>query len=52
MSISQDNSQPSRLELKNIPTASLQRDKKPSPYECPRYDIKQSEGEAPVMLDI
>ena len=23
-----------------------------SPYECPRYDTKQSNGEAPVMLEL
>ena len=34
-----------------IPTASLQRGKTP-PNKYPGYDTKQSDGEAPVMLDI
>ena len=29
----------------------MQRSKTP-PNECPRYDIKQSDGEVPVMLDL
>ena len=24
---------------------------KDSPYECPGYDTKQSDGEAPIMLE-
>ena len=41
---------PNQLGLQNALTASLQRDKIP-PYGCPGYDIKQSDGEAPVMLE-
>ena len=41
----------SRLGLQNTPTASLQRGKT-SPNECPDYDTKQSDGEAPVMLEL
>ena len=40
---------PSQLELQNTPTASLQKGKTP-PNECPAYDTKQSDGEAPVKL--
>ena len=36
--------------LINTPTASLQKDKIPT-NECPVYDAKQSDGEAPVMLE-
>ena len=43
--------QASRLGLSNILTASLQRSKTP-PNHCPGYDIKQSYGEAPVMLEL
>ena len=42
----------SRLEPQNTPTASLQRSKTSSINKCPRYDIKQSDGEAPVMLEL
>ena len=44
---------PSRLSggLQNIPTASLQRGKT-SANGCPDYDTKQSDGEAPVMLEL
>ena len=24
----------------------------PPPYECPRYDIKQSDGEVPAVLEL
>ena len=41
---------PSRLGLLNTPTAPLQRGKTPT-NECPDYDTKQSDGEAPVMLE-
>ena len=41
---------PSRLRQWNAQTASLQRGK--TLNECPGYDTKQSEGEAPVMLEI
>ena len=46
--------QPSRLRLWHTPTASLQRGKTAHPpsNECPGYDIKQSDGEAPVMLEL
>ena len=40
---------PIRLELKNTPSAPLQRGKTPPRNECPRYDTKQSDGEVPVM---
>ena len=40
---------PSWLGLLNILTASLQRGKTPTPNECPRYDTKQSDGEAPIL---
>ena len=44
---------PSRLSLKNTPTTPLQRRKPtPSPNECPEYDTKQSDDEAPVILEI
>ena len=39
---------PSRLEPQNTPTISLQRGKY-SRYECPRYDIKQSDDEAGAL---
>ena len=35
--------------LHNTPTASLQRSKTQSPKECSGYDIKQFDGEVPVM---
>ena len=42
---------PSQLGLKNTLTASLQRGKTQPPHnECPGYDTKQFDGEAPVML--
>ena len=34
------------------PTASLQWGKTMSHSECPRYDIKQSDGEVPVILEL
>ena len=37
--------------LQNTPTASLQRSKN-SPNERPRYDTKQSDSEAPVILEL
>ena len=40
----------SQLVLENTSTASLQRSN-PAPNKCPRYDTKQSDGEAPVMLE-
>ena len=43
---------PSRLEQWKIPTASLQRSKTTTTNECPGYDIKQSDGEVPVMLKL
>ena len=44
---------PSWLGLSNTPTASLLRSKiPPLPNECPGYDIKQSDGGAPVMLEL
>ena len=43
---------PSRLGLKNTPTASLQRGKTPPPNECPGYDTKQSDGEVPAVLEL
>ena len=42
---------PSRLGLYDIPTAPLQRGKKPS-NECSVYDTKQSNDEVPVMLEL
>ena len=41
----------SRLELQNAPTASLQTSETP-PNECPGYDLKQSDGETSVMLEL
>ena len=35
----------------NTPTPSLQRGKTPT-NECPAYDSKQFDGEAPVMLEL
>ena len=43
---------PSRLRLYNTPTVSLKRSKTPPPNECPKYDIKQSDGEVPAMLEL
>ena len=40
------------MDLYNTPTASLQRGKTPTPYECPGYDTKQSDGKVPVMLEL
>ena len=34
-----------------VEKATLQRDKTLRPNKCPGYDIKQSDGEAPVMLE-
>ena len=42
---------PCRLELQNTPTTSLQRDKTPA-TKCFGYDTKQSDDEAPVMLEL
>ena len=36
----------------NTLTASLQRDKTLPHHECPGYDIKQSDGEVPVMWEL
>ena len=41
--------QPSWLGLLNIPTASLQRGKTPTPNDYPGYDTKQSDSEALVL---
>ena len=46
------NIEPNQLGLSNTLTASLQRGKTPTPNECPRYDTKLSDGEAPVMLEL
>ena len=43
---------PFRQGLENTQNASLQRRKIPRPNECPGYDIKQSDGEFPVMLEL
>ena len=40
-----------QLGLLNTPTAPLQRCKT-TPNECPGYDTKQSDGEAPVILEL
>ena len=37
------------LSLQNTPAESPQSANIPSPNKCPRYDTKQSDGEAPVM---
>ena len=42
---------PSRLVLQNKPTASLQSDKTSS-NDSPDYDIKQCDGEVPVILEL
>ena len=43
---------PSQLELQNTPTVSLQK-ARPLPHiECPGYDTKQSDGKAPVILEL
>ena len=42
---------PSQLRLLNTLTASLQRGRTP-PNECPGYDTKQSDGEAPALLEL
>ena len=42
----------SRLGLWNTLTASLQKDKTSSPNKCPGYDVKKSDGEIPVMLEL
>ena len=44
--------QPSQLGLENIPTASLQRGKNPFFNECPEYNTKRFNGEAPLMLEL
>ena len=43
---------PNQLELLNTMTASLQRVKLPQRVSWTNYDIKQSDGEASVMLEI
>ena len=43
---------PCQLGLQNTQTASLQRGQTPHTSECHRYDTKQSDGEAPVMLEL
>ena len=43
---------PSRLGLKNTPTALLQRGKTPTLNKCPGYVTKQSDGEVQVMLEL
>ena len=44
---------PSRLGLLNTPTTSLQIEVRPRPRNvCPWYDIKQSDSEVPVMLEL
>ena len=40
------------LGLQNTLTAFLQKSKTPSPNEYPGFDTKQSDGEAPVMLEL
>ena len=35
-----------------MPTASLQRGRTPLPNECPGYDIKKSDGDAQVILEV
>ena len=42
---------PSWLGLQNTPTAFLQRGKTPT-NKCPGYDTKQSDGLAPVMMEL
>ena len=42
---------PSRLRLKNTAKASLQRDKT-HPNKCPKYDTKQSDVAASVILEL
>ena len=39
------------VQLKNTPTVSLHRGKTPT-NKLPEYDTKQSDGEAPVMLEL
>ena len=48
------NNEPSHLGLENILTVSLRWDKTTptTTNECPRYDRKQSDGEASVMLEL
>ncbi len=46
------NPKPSRLEMKNTPKDSLQRGKIPHYNGFPGYDTKQSDGDAPVMLEL
>ena len=49
--INSNNTQPSWLEVQNTPTVSLQRAKTPH-IECSAYDTKQSDDEAPVILEL
>ena len=44
------NKQPSCRGMLWTPTTSLQKTKT-LPNECPGYDIKQSDGEVPIMLE-
>ena len=44
-------SMPSQLGLENILISSMQRGKTPHPNQCPVHDIKQTDGEAPVILE-
>ena len=41
-----------KLLAQNTPTAPLHRGKTPPRNECPGYDIKQSDGKIPVMLEL
>ena len=54
MSLYHNSSWPSRLGLQNTPTASLQSVYSADcpPNECPGYVTKQSDCEAPVMLEL
>ena len=42
---------PNWLGLKNTSSASLQRGKTP-PNQCPEYDLKQSDGDTVVMVEL
>ena len=44
--------QPSQQGLKNTLNVSFQRGKTTPNKECPEYDTKQSNGEAPIMLSL
>ena len=43
---------PSRFGLLNTPTEFLQGGKNPLPNECLGYDIKQSDGEVPMIREL